>query len=153
MDPCLISLWLQARMPPAVARLKLGRLAARIFPSPSFWLILETCVAMVMVQWGFCGSLLIQSFAGLPFKLNFFNPHLNWDSRCAWNRDPQRRSSPMGCSFKKTGKSRVDAGMPLVYNGQDSSWKLPCLRECGCRLVEVIFREPGEKRGPRASPT
>lgn len=36
---------------------------------------------MVMVQWGFHGSLLIQSFVGLPFKLNFFNSYLNWDGR------------------------------------------------------------------------
>ena len=83
-----MSFWLEARMPPAVVQLTLGRLEARIFPSPSFRLILETRVAMVIVQWGFRGSLLIQSFASLPFKLNFFSPHLNWDRRCARNRDP-----------------------------------------------------------------
>ena len=64
-----------------------------------------------------------------------------------------KAQQPYGMFFKKQGKVQVDIGMPLAYDGQDSSWTLPCLRGRGCRLVEVILGEPGEKRGPRASPT
>jgi hypothetical protein len=76
----------------------------------------------------------MQSFVGLPFKLSFFNPHLNWGRRCDLNSDPGRWLQPHGM-FVLNRKFRVDVGMPLGDSGQVGVLKLLGLRGHGLSML------------------